>query len=96
MMLHRRLLKPPARAGIALRIEWLHVEPLVWRRALVPNSWTLLTVYRYLQWVMGWQDSHAHEFRLADRIAAPLWWIEEVGIDSLTHEYIAARLSSIS
>lgn len=40
------------------------VEPLVWRRVLVSNQWTLASLHGYLQWVMGWTDSHAHEFEI--------------------------------
>ena len=45
---------------ITLRIELLDVVPLVWRRVLVSNQWTLASLHGYLQWVMGWTDSHAH------------------------------------
>jgi len=49
----------PRPKPVALRIELLEIEPLIWRRALVSNQWTLASLHGYLQWVMGWQDSHA-------------------------------------
>jgi hypothetical protein len=55
----------------------LDVTPLVWRRVLVSNQWTLANLHGYLQWVMGWTDSHAHEFETAAGIVAPDWWISE-------------------
>jgi len=64
---------------VALRIELQDVAPLVWRRVLVPNQWTLASLHHYLQWVMGWTDSHAHEFVVGDGMVAPEWWIQEVG-----------------
>src|SRR5690606_22616333 len=69
---------------IALRIELLDVAPLVWRRVLVSNQWTLASLHGYLQWAMGWTNSHAHEFEVGDGIVAPEWWIQEVGHDSDT------------
>jgi hypothetical protein len=39
------------------------------------------TLHDYVQWVMGWQDTHAHEFRIGDRVVAPDWWIKEIGLD---------------
>ena len=67
---------------IALRVELHEVTPLVWRRVLVSNQWTLASLHGYLQWVMGWTDSHAHEFEVGDGIVAPEWWIDEVGLDT--------------
>ncbi len=59
----------------------MEIEPLIWRRIVVSNQWTFAALHNYLQWVMSWQDSHAHEFRLGDRWIAPDWWIHEVGFD---------------
>jgi hypothetical protein len=38
---------------VPLRIELLEVVPLIWRRVLVPDRWTLESLHQYLQWVMG-------------------------------------------
>lgn len=51
---------------IALRIELLDAAPLVWRRVLVSNQWTLASLHGYLQWAMGWTNSHAHEFDVGE------------------------------
>lgn len=68
---------PPKARPVALCIELLDVTPRVWRRVLVPNHWTLASLHVYLQWVIGWTDSHAHEFEVGDGLVAPAWWIEE-------------------
>lgn len=78
---------PPKKSPVALRIELLNVEPLIWRRIVVSNQWTFASLHNYLQWVMGWQDSHAHEFRVGDRCIAPDWWIQEVGLDRDVKSY---------
>lgn len=82
---------PPRPQSVALRIELLDVAPLVWRRVLVSNQWTLASLHHYLQWVMGWTDSHAHEFQVGASVVAPDWWIHEVGLDSDIANYRDGR-----
>src|SRR6266851_916014 len=41
-----------------------HIEQRIWRRIEVPDSYTLKQLHRIIQIVMGWQDSHLHEFSL--------------------------------
>lgn len=81
---------------MALRIELLDVAPLVWRRVLVSNQWTLASLHSYLQWVMGWTDSHAHEFHVGASVVAPDWWIDEVGLDSDIANYRDERRVSVA
>lgn len=42
------------------------VEPLVWRRILVPGRYSFWDLHVAIQDAMGWQDYHLHEFRLND------------------------------
>jgi hypothetical protein len=86
----------PKARPVALRIELQEVVPLVWRRVLVPNQWTLATLHHYLQWVMGWTDSHAHEFAVGEGMIAPAWWIHEVGPDADTGDYRDERRVSVA
>ena len=72
---------PPRPQPVALRVELLDVAPLVWRRVLVSNQWTLASLHGYLQWVMGWRDTHAHEFEIGTGMVGPDWWIKEVRMD---------------
>lgn len=67
--------------SVALRIELCDIEPLIWRRIVVSTSWLMATLHTYLQWVMGWQDTHAHEFRIGDHVIAAHWWIKESSLD---------------
>ena len=48
-----------------LRIELKHVEPLVWRRVLVPDNVTLAKLHPMLMWAMGWHGGHLHEYEIA-------------------------------
>lgn len=60
-----------------LRTCRIHVSltgslPLIWRRVLVPHDCTLDWLHEVLQIVMGWENSHLHEFIVgADRYAEP-------------------------
>jgi hypothetical protein len=45
-----------------LRVELLYLKPTIWRQVLVPGSITLAKLHRVLQWSMGWDDEHLHEF----------------------------------
>ena len=81
---------------VALRIELLDVAPLVWRRVLVPDHWTFATLHHYLQWVMGWTDSHAHEFEIGTGLVAPDWWIAEASSEEEASRYRDERQISIA
>jgi hypothetical protein len=81
---------------IALRIELLDVAPLIWRRVVVSNQSTLASLHHYVQWVMGWWDSHAHEFHVGTQVVAPDWWISEVELDSDTSNYRDERRVSVA
>lgn len=68
----------PSPKPVSLRIELLDIQPLIWRRIVVSNQSTLAGLNNYLQWVMGWQDAHAHEFEVGEHVIAPAWWIAEM------------------
>ena len=69
---------------------------MVWRRVLVSNQSTLASLHNYLQWVIGWTDSHVHEFQVGAGLVAPDWWIHEVGMDSDTSHYRDERRVSVA
>ncbi|KAA8996155.1 plasmid pRiA4b ORF-3 family protein [Affinibrenneria salicis] len=47
-----------------LKITLRDVQPAVWRQFVVPAVITLDRLHDVIQIVMGWQDSHLHEFNL--------------------------------
>lgn len=47
-----------------LRIELQHIQPLVWRRILVPDSLKLTKLDRIVQAAMGWSNSHLHDWHI--------------------------------
>ena len=46
-------------------------DPPVWRRVLIPASYTLDRVHAIIQAAMGWEDSHLHMFRIVGREYGP-------------------------
>ena len=55
-----------------IRVSLIDVEPPIWRRVLVPQELTLPRLHSVLQAVMGWTDSHLHQFNVGDlRFAEP-------------------------
>ncbi|MGE3595784.1 MAG: plasmid pRiA4b ORF-3 family protein [Dehalococcoidia bacterium] len=61
-----------AQRAVVIRVELFGIEPLVWRRVRVMPSTTLAALHRVLQVVMGWQDTHLHQFRIGRlRIGEP-------------------------
>ena len=43
-------------------------KPPIWRRVLVPNSYTLAQLHDIIQITMGWTDSHLHAFHIDKKI----------------------------
>ncbi len=50
-----------------LKIQLLEIEPAIWRRFVVPGSITLDRLHDVIQIVMGWTDSHLHEFTIGKK-----------------------------
>ena len=49
-----------------LKISLMNSEPAIWRRLLVPGSVRLSVLHAIIQEVMGWTNSHLHEFKMGD------------------------------
>ena len=69
----KRRSKPPvpeenlaADAAAILQIKvWLTgISPMVWRRVLVPSSFTLRELHGVIQVAMGWEGIHLYDFQL--------------------------------
>jgi Plasmid pRiA4b ORF-3-like protein len=50
-----------------LHVELEDVTPPIWRKVLVPSNITLADLHTTLNEVMGWTNSHLHQFILRDR-----------------------------
>jgi Plasmid pRiA4b ORF-3-like protein len=70
---------------LQFRVSLDDIEPRIWRRIQMPESFTLKQLHRVIQIVMGWQDGHLHEFSLSDkRYGDPNQEDEESVIDECT------------
>jgi hypothetical protein len=59
--------KPDTPSATVAPVYQLHIslrdlKPAIWRRVLVPGSVTFERLHRIIQFVMGWEDCHMHEF----------------------------------
>ncbi len=54
-----------------LEISLAYTEPPVWRRIQVPSFMTLGDLHMVIQYCMGWQDMHMHQFQAGLRFYGP-------------------------
>jgi hypothetical protein len=55
---------------VQIKVWPLGVSPMVWRRVLVPASFTLGELHGVIQVAMGWEGTHLYQFRLRLRATA--------------------------
>jgi len=48
--------------AFALKVTLEGIRPPIWRRFVLPAGISLAQLHRVLQIVMGWTDSHLHQF----------------------------------
>jgi len=87
---------PPKPELVTFRMELQDVVPLVWRRVIVPGEWTFAMLHPYLQWVMGWESAHAHEFHVGEIVIAPKAWIQQMALNSNVDRYRDEKKGSLS
>ena len=74
-----------------LKLEMLEVEPLIWRRLLVPGNITLAQLHEVIQTAIGWTNSHLHEFVVGEHsYSDPEFEIDEARSE---YRYRLARLA---
>ena len=56
----------PAKTYV-LRIELEEIKPVIWRRFAVPSDITLDRLHDVIQIIMGFNDSHLHEFNIGGK-----------------------------
>jgi hypothetical protein len=50
--------------ALRLIITLEDIEPVIWRRVLVPSQFNLNGLHRVIQAAFGWQDYHLHRFEI--------------------------------
>lgn len=50
-----------------IKVGLLEINPLIWRRFLIPTNVTLHRLHLVLQDVMGWQNYHLYRFRIGEK-----------------------------
>lgn len=70
-----------------LKVELADIEPVIWRRIVVPSSLTLTELHAVIQGAVGWEDSHLHLFE----IAGQRYEIPEEGVPASNSECLDER-----
>ena len=65
-----------------LKITMLNIEPPIWRRVLVDGESSLGDLHVLFQILMGWTNSHAHEFRIGDS----RYGMDDLGFDEFSED----------
>jgi hypothetical protein len=52
---------------VVLHVALEHIEPQIWRRIRVPESYSLHQLHRILQIVFSWLDYHLYAFQVGNR-----------------------------
>jgi hypothetical protein len=59
-------------AWATLKVRLLDISPMIWRRVLVPASFTLRELHGVIQVAMGWESLHLYYFHIrGGRCCAP-------------------------
>ncbi len=79
-----RKVRPPRepQAGLVytLKITLNHSKPPIWRRVQLPDC-TLNELHHVIQYAMGWDNCHLHEFVVGNRRFQPA--LDEFGVDAM-------------
>jgi hypothetical protein len=59
---------PVAQSIYQIRITLNDSKPLIWRKVLIPDSISLHQLHTILQIIMGWTNSHLHQFIIDDEL----------------------------
>jgi hypothetical protein len=59
--------QPPGQSVFRLRIQLNDVDPVIWRRLLVPGAVRMAKLADILLAAMGWSNSHLHAFRVGEK-----------------------------
>ena len=54
-------------SNLCLYVELKGIKPLIWRRVTVPGFITLDRLHDVFQIVMGWSDTHSHEYLIGGK-----------------------------
>ncbi|OWU68040.1 plasmid pRiA4b ORF-3 family protein [Marinibacterium profundimaris] len=79
--------------AVRLHVALVGVEPLIWRRLVIPSAWTLDRLHLVLQAAFSWTDSHLHEFQIGGLRYGDPELLDDGFEGSKTFNYHDVRLS---
>lgn len=82
--------------AVRLHVSMADIEPLIWRRLVVPAAWTLDRLHLVLQAAFSWTDSHLHEFRIGGLRYGDLDQLEDGFGGTRIFDYTEVRLADFT
>ncbi|MCG2812518.1 MAG: plasmid pRiA4b ORF-3 family protein [Candidatus Aminicenantes bacterium] len=67
--------------GMQFRITLLNIKPPIWRKIIVPESYSFWDLHVAIQDAFGWTDSHLHRFELSTRSSFQIGIPDPEGMD---------------
>lgn len=86
-----RVTAKPLRSIYQLKVTLKGIRPPIWRRFLIASTASLEDVHIVLQIVMGWTDSHMHEFAKGDE----RYGVAHAEFPSASHDEANYRLDQV-
>ena len=59
--------RPPSKQNYVLKVFLADIEPIIYRKILIPGNRTLHEVSKIILAAMGWWDAHMHSFKIRDQ-----------------------------
>ncbi|HEU0145995.1 MAG TPA: plasmid pRiA4b ORF-3 family protein [Bradyrhizobium sp.] len=73
--------------ALQIRISLAEIDPLVWRRLVVPWTWHLGQLHLVIQAAFNWWNYHLHEFRIGGLRYSDPTLVEEPGFDEKSRSF---------
>lgn len=67
--------------ALQIRVSLAEIEPLVWRRLVLPWTWHLGQLHLVIQAAFNWWNYHLHEFRIGGLRYSDPTLVEDLGFD---------------
>ena len=85
----------PQRLQLKITLKWS--EPPIWRRVIVHENAKLNRLHDLIQAVMGWMNSHLHQFKVGDRLyGVPNPDYDDMGVEMLNEKrYTVSDLAQL-
>lgn len=78
-----------------IKITLQYSNPEIWRRIIIPSDLPLRELHQIIQTVMGWTNSHLHQFIKDGQYFLPKYPDDEFWDDTIQHNYIWTKVHDL-